>query len=501
MLELKGINKSFGGVKALKGVDLSVESGEIHALLGENGAGKSTLMKIISGAIQRDGGSIVIAGEEIVHNSPQIAKGKGVGIIYQEFSLVPDLTVVENIFLSEFGNKAWIAWDRLYAQADEMLQRLGFQIPVRRKVRELSVAEQQVVEIAKAIVSDVKLLILDEPSAVLGVREIHKLFGMLRRLRDEGVAIIYISHHLHELIELTDRITVLKDGASVATVQTADTTKDKLVELMIGRELGTMYPTSDRQIDTSKILSIEQMSTAVCDDPLSFEVYGGEILGIGGLVGSGRSELLQAMFDAFFSKNNRMAINGQRVSGATPGSAVKRHWGMVHEDRKRYGGLLDLSVKENISLAKLNKIADRWGFINKKKEHAVVTDLIARLKIKVGHVDDPLSSLSGGNQQKVVLAKWINIDPKVLLIDEPTRGVDVGARAEIYRIIHSLASEGVFVVVVSSDMDELMGISDRIMVLKDGRVQGILRKDEFSEDTLLRLAIGVGNLNNERNES
>jgi ribose transport system ATP-binding protein len=490
MLQLKEIKKSFGGVKALKGVDLQVQAGEIHALLGENGAGKSTLMKVISGAHTADSGTIVFNGEAIVHNSPHIARQHGISIIYQEFSLVPELSVTENIFLGR-TNSNWLNRKRMDKEATDLIHALGFKIAVSKKIRELPVASQQIVEIARALSQQVKLLILDEPSAVLGTQEVKKLFALLLKLKDDGVAIIYISHHLEELFELTDRITVLKDGKTVTTVITKETDKDSLVSLMVGRALSQMYPDKMPQKIGAESILIENLITAKNNKPLSFELYKGEILGIGGLVGSGRTEVLEALFGLNDATGAVIKINGTPLEINSPAGAVGQGWGMVPEDRKKFGGLLNLSIRQNISLAHLSRVANRWGFISREKEDKVVNELMKRLQVKFGGINDPLLSLSGGNQQKVVLAKWLNPDLKVLLIDEPTRGVDVGARAEIYQVIQQLANQGIYILMVSSDMEELMGMSDRIMVLKNGQLQGILDRKDFTEETILRLAIGA----------
>lgn len=488
MLQLENITKSFGGVKALRGVTLDVRAGEIHALLGENGAGKSTLMKVISGAHQPDSGSIVMNGETIVHNDPHTAQRHGISIIYQEFSLVPGLSVAENIYLGKNTSK-WMQWQKINQQASGLIQSLGFEIDVTRQVSALSVAEQQVVEIAKALTTDVRLLILDEPSAVLGTQEVQKLFSLLRNLRDNGVAIIYISHHLDELQTLSDRITVLKDGKTVATIQTGTADKDQLVNLMIGRELSQMYPPKPATRLFDEQIEISDLASKNASTPLSFAVRRGEILGIGGLVGAGRTEALENLFGLHGKVGTRISTGCYTYQPSSPRKAIQQGWGMVPEDRKRYGGLLSLSIAQNISIANLAQVSNRWGFIDPRKEEQVTRTLIDRLQVKLGAKDDPLSSLSGGNQQKVILAKWLNRDLKVLLIDEPTRGVDVGARAGIYRIIQDLADQGVYVLMVSSDMEELMGLSDRILVLRDGRLQGVLERADFTEENILKLAI------------
>lgn len=494
MLDIKNISKSYGGVLSLRDVNLQVQRGEIHAILGENGAGKSTLMKIIAGAIERNGGTIILDGKPVQFHNTQAAKKAGIGIIYQEFSLVPALSVAENIFLHTLSNKAVINWKELYQSADSLIKNLGFDLNVKTPVSALSVSQQQVVEIAKALTEDLKLLILDEPSAVLGPAETHKLFATLRALKERGVAIIYISHHLDELFELCDRVTVLKDGVTVNTFDTGSTSKDQLVQAMLGRSLNAMFPKRNellRNKDT-KTYYLDNI-TVLGQSPLSLTVQAGEILGIGGLVGSGRTELLRAIFGADRNAAKKIRCDQQVLQIDTPGDAVAAGIGMVPEDRKSHGGLLNISIKENISITGYSKISGTGGFIKRQKELAIAESFRKRLNIKLASLQDPLSSLSGGNQQKVILAKWLNVDAGLLLIDEPTRGVDIGARSEIYQVIHELSEAGLAIIMVSSDWEELMGLSDRIVVMKAGRIQGIIPRPAFTEESLLRLAIGATN--------
>lgn len=476
---------------ALKDVSLEVRAGEIHALLGENGAGKSTLMKVISGAHAPDKGTFVFEGKTIDRNTPHLAKSLGISIIYQEFSLVPALTVSENIYLGSPQMRGWLPINSLHERAHKIISSLGFQLDVRKTVAELSIAQQQVVEIAKALSQDVKLLILDEPSAVLGPTEIKQLFVLLNHLRENGVAIIYISHHLEELLELTDRITVLKDGVSITTVSTADMTKDKLIQLMVGRELAQMYPSKPNNKARDEEIAFENLIAFDPNEPISITMKKGEILGIGGLVGAGRTEILEAAFGLADHGAVHCRINGRPVTFSSPKAAVQRGWGMVPEDRKRFGGMLDRSICDNISLSNLKHVSNSWGFIDKRKEEALVKDLVEKMQIKLESIHSPLSTLSGGNQQKVVLAKWLDMELNVLLIDEPTRGVDVGARAEIYQIIQDLANQGIYVLMVSSDIEELIGLSDRILIMRKGVLEGILERPDFSEEKILRLAIGA----------
>lgn len=495
MVRIEDVTKSFGGVRSLKGVNLHVLPGEIHAILGENGAGKSTLMKILSGAYIRDSGKIFIDNEEVNFRTPLDAREKGLGIIYQEFSLIPALTAAENIFIHKLEEKKIINWKKLYAEADLLVKQLGFEIDTRKTVAELSIAQQQIVEIAKAMSEDLKILILDEPSAVLGPADIQKLFSSLRRLKEKGVAIIYISHHLEELFELTDRITVLKDGNTIVTLTTSATNKDELVEAMLGRSLNTMFPEKNPiEIPQPNVFEIQGIRPFKNEQDISLIIRSGEVIGIGGLVGSGRTEVLRAIFGADVQVNKQIKKNGKSIKVSNPKIAVWENLAMVPEDRKQHGGILNLSIKENISMAAYGKTSNKLGFIQKEKENQNVNQLVSSLKVKIHHINQPLETLSGGNQQKVVLAKWLNTDAELLLIDEPTRGVDVGARAEIYSLINELRLKGLAIIVVSSDWEELMGLSDKILVMKAGVVTAVFEdKKEFSVEKLLRAAIGAVN--------
>lgn len=490
-VELIDISKSYGGISALKNVSLKVNPGEIHALVGENGAGKSTLMKILSGAVPRDTGKIVIDGSEVTVKSTYDSKKLGIGIIYQEFSLVPDLSVAENIFLSQLeSNGFWMKWGNLKRMAEELIESIGFNINPSTKVRNLSIAHQQIVEIAKALSERVKVLILDEPSAVLGTHEIHKLFDTLERLRKEGVSIIYITHHLDEVFEIAQRVTVLKDGTSGESIAVPDTTRDELVTLMLGRSLETMFPERQSEIG-DELLKVENIIPEGKENTVSLSIRAGEVVGIAGLVGSGRSEVLRAIFSADKRIQGDIILSGNRQRIHSPSEAVKAGIGMVPEDRKQHGAILSLSLKHNISLPNMRQITDHFGFIHSVKEKEIVRSLIKKLSIKTRDENAMVSTLSGGNQQKIVLAKWINRHCRLIMIDEPTRGVDVGAKVEIYHLINELSRQGVGVVLVSSETEELMGICDRILVMRKGSIQGELDKRDFSEENILRLAIGA----------
>lgn len=490
-VELLNISKSYGGISALKNVNLRVKPGEIHALVGENGAGKSTLMKILSGAISKDEGKILMDDGEASIRSTYDSKKLGIGIIYQEFSLVPDLSVAENIFLSQLVSQGfWMKWSKLRSKAEELIRSIGFDIDPATLVHKLSIAQQQIVEIAKALSEKVSVLILDEPSAVLGTHEIHRLFDTLKRLSKEGVSIIYITHHLEEVFEIADQVTVLKDGSSVDCLKVSNTGKDELVRLMLGRSLDAMFP--DRQaVKGLELMKVDNIIPEGQDCGVSLYVNEGEVLGIAGLVGSGRTELLRAIYAADKPKQGEIYMSGKRQRIKIPYEAVRAGIGMVPEDRKQHGAILSLSVKQNISLANMKGITNKLGFIHPGKEKDIVSRLLRRLSVKASSENAPVSTLSGGNQQKTVLAKWINRHCSVLMIDEPTRGVDVGAKAEIYSLVNELSLQGMGLILVSSETEELIGICDRILVMRNGEIQGELLKEDFTEENILRLAIGA----------
>ena len=491
-VEMTNISKSFGIVPVLKGVNLKVKHGEIHALLGENGAGKSTLMKILCGVHTKDKGNIKLDGQKISPRNSHESQQLGISIVYQELSLVNELSVAENIYLHQLSaHKFWINWKQINQDARTLIQSLGFDIPTTEKVKNLSRVQKQVVEIAKALSQDTKVLILDEPTTVFDPKDTQQLFTNLHRLKEQGISIIYISHHLEEIFKIADSITVLKDGALNGSKPIKDIDMNGVIQLMIGRELSELYPVRKVPHNGESILQVSNLSakeTIVKD--ISFSIKAGEILGIAGLGGSGRTETAKLLFGADKKKSGNILLNGKTITTSSPMMAVKQGIGFVSEDRKEEGVFLDLSVKENISLTNLKAISNKLGFISTKKEQEIVADLINKLNIKASSQEMRVKNLSGGNQQKVALAKWLGRDGKIIIIDEPTRGVDVGAKVEIYQLINQLSETRVGVLVISSDMPEIMGISDRIMVLHEGRIQGILSKEDFSEENILRLAIG-----------
>lgn len=489
-IEMLDIKKAFSGVYALKGAQLKVRPGEIHALIGENGAGKSTLMKVLAGALQRDDGIVKIEGQEVHFSTPKEGKLAGIATIYQEFMLAPELTVTENIFIDRLNQEGKIIkWKRLTREAKRLLSEMGFdEISPGTKVSNLSVAYQQVVEICKSISRNAKVLILDEPTAVLTVKEIQKLFTLLKKLKADGVSIVYISHRLEEIFELCDTITVMKDGAFVDCLPAGSIDKDGLIRKMVGRELNQMFPGRNAQIGDT-ILEVQHLTGSELVQDISFSVKSGQVLGFYGLVGAGRTETMRAIFGADRWESGKIRFLGKEVHFKSPKQAVRAKLGMLPEDRKRQGVLLEQSIKMNTSITAMEKVQKK-GIFRSKKEADFVKELLGRINTKYASIENPASSLSGGNQQKVALAKWLAADCKCIIFDEPTRGVDVGAKTEIYHCINQLAEAGLAVIMISSEMPELIGMCDDIIVMHQGRIRGTLSRDEFSEDNIIFAAMG-----------
>ncbi|MFI8602819.1 sugar ABC transporter ATP-binding protein [Cellulophaga baltica] len=491
-LEMTGISKSFGQVSVLGNVNLKVKHGEIHALLGENGAGKSTLMKILSGVHQKDTGTVLLNGEEINPKNTHDGQVLGINVVYQELSLVNDLSVAENIYLHKLGaSKFWMNWKKITHDAQELINSLGFNIDATATVRDLSIVQKQVVEIAKAISEDTKVLVLDEPTTVFDPTDAQKLFDNLLRLKKTGISIIYISHHLDEIFKIADTVTVLKDGVDTGSMPVSETDTDGVIRLMIGRELKDLYPVRDVKVGEVPIFEVKNLTakdTLVHD--VSFSVRAGEVLGIAGLGGSGRTETAKLIFGADKKKSGSIFLHGEEIKTKSPVDAVGYEIGLVSENRKEEGVFLPLSIRRNISVTNFGPISSKLGFISVDKETKNAQDLIEKLNIKTVSSEVQVKNLSGGNQQKVALAKWLSVNSKVIIIDEPTRGVDVGAKVEIYNLINEVAKKGVAVIVISSDMPEIMGISDRILVMHEGSIYGELPKENFSEENILRYSIG-----------
>ena len=488
LLEMRNITKQYPGVRALDDAGFSLRSGEVHCLVGENGAGKSTLMKILSGALPKDSGTIVIDGVEADLRSPSDARRLGIGIIHQDFKLVPELSVAENILLGSEptrGRSPFIDHARMHGIAASALSELGETIDTFSTVSRLSAAERQLVEIAKAISRKVRILAMDEPSAALTEKELGNLFTVIRRLKREGVGIIYISHRLDEIFEIGDRVTVLRDGAVITTCPVGEADKRSLIRWMVGRELENEYPKSEL-VRREEILRVENVTGGIVRG-VSFSLYRGEILGLAGLVGAGRSELARIIFGADRKTGGTITLLGSEIAPRSPREAIRSGLGLLTEDRNRYGLILPMSVKENISLSNLGELL-KGPFIDRKSEAAVAGKFAGELRIKTPTIEQEVEHLSGGNRQKVVLARWLYTRSKVLIFDEPTSGIDVGVKYEIYTLINKLAEEGIGIIVISSDLPELLGISDRIAVMCEGRMTGILGRKEATQEAIMALA-------------
>lgn len=490
ILEIRNLTKTYPGVIALNDLSLSVRRGECHAIIGENGAGKSTLIKSIAGAIEPDKGTVVFEGKEYASLDPTLAKEIGIGVIYQEFALCPALSAAENIFLGErLTSGAFQNREKMNQKAQEILDQFRVDgLKATMKVRDLSTAYQQLVEIAKTIARESKLIIMDEPTAPLTEREVEVLFRIIHKLKEEGITIIYISHRLDELYEVSDRVTVMRDGCYIMTTDTKDVSKDKLIAAMVGRELKKNFEA--RAVKTEEILLETKNLGGNGVQPFSIQLHKGEVLGFAGLVGAGRTEYAQLIFGAAEKECGEVYLNGERALIRSPQDAVKYGIGMVPEDRKLCGALLRMSISDNIVVSILKRISNRFSFVDKNQEKEIAAGQMQALQIKAPSANTQVNNLSGGNQQKVVLAKWLANDSSVLILDEPTRGIDVAAKQEIYKLINELAAQGKGIIVISSDMEEIIGIADRILILYEGRLSGELSREEFTQEQILKFASG-----------
>ncbi|MFO8068740.1 MAG: sugar ABC transporter ATP-binding protein [Alkalibacterium sp.] len=489
-IQMKDIVKSFGTNKVLLGVNIDIKSGEVHALMGENGAGKSTLMNILTGLHKYDSGTIIINGEERTFENPKRAEEEGISFIHQEMITWPDLTVLENLFMGREKKTSWgwIKTKEMHEIASELFKDLGVNIDLDRGMRTLSVGQQQLVEIAKSLMSNAEVIIMDEPTAALTDREIKVLFTTIEKLTAKNVAIIYISHRMEEIFAISDRITVMRDGVSVDTVPTAETDKDEVVRKMVGRDLEDYYP----DIETEKgniLFEVKDLSDGKVYKNINFHVRQGEILGISGLMGAGRTEIMRGIFGIDKLTSGQLFLDGKEIDVKSPYNAIEQGLGFLTENRKEEGLILNDSLIANISLPSIEEFS-HTGWINTKEEKDFAELLIKRLTVKTVSGEVPVKTLSGGNQQKVVLAKWIGAGSRVLILDEPTRGVDVGAKREIYMLMKELAERGVGIIMVSSDLPEIIGISDRVIVIHEGHVAGEMDKADFSEEKIMTLATG-----------
>ena len=490
LLEVRDLSKRFPGVQALDEANLTVQYGESMALVGENGAGKSTMMKILSGVYQPDSGTILMDGKEVMPRDPIHARDNlGISIIYQEFNLAQNLSVAENIFLGRLPtSRGFVRYDKLWRQAKEFLGLLGADLDPRTPVSRLNVAQQQMVEIAKAISYQAKLLIMDEPTAALTTREAETLFDVARGLQSKGVGIIFITHRLEEIFEIADRVTVMRDGKTVGTKQIDEVSRTDVVRMMVGRDLSEMYADKDTEIGCP-CLEIKELSTPDLLDNISFTLHQGEIIGLFGLLGSGRTDLARALFGVGPTPSGKVSIGGCPLSMRSPADSTRAGLGYVPEDRKRHGLVLPMSVRENTTLVVLRELT-RGTLVQSRAERQITDRFIADLGIRTPSREQRVNNLSGGNQQKVVVAKWLASDPKVLILDEPTRGIDVGAKAEMHTIIAGLAARGVGILMISSELLEVLAMSDRVLVMHEGRLAGEFSRHDATEEKVMMAATG-----------
>lgn len=507
LLQVTQINKSFPGVLALQDVSLEVYPGEVLGLVGENGAGKSTLMKILSGVYQPDSGEIAFDGKPVVLHNPRQAQDLGIAIIYQEFNLMPNLSVEENVFVGREPNSAkFVRWRALRRQTTQLLDQLGVRLNPGAIVRDLSVAEQQMVEIAKALSLNARLVIMDEPTSALTDTEVAALFDIIRELKKRGLAVIYISHRMEEIFTICDRVTVLRDGQLAGNLPIAEATPDRIVRMMVGRPLGDLFrpEEAERRLEAlaehspAPVLEVRHLSrtgtvqdeSAIVLEDVSFSVRPGEIVGLAGLVGSGRTEIARAIFGADDYDRGEILIAGQPARIHSPRQAIRLGIGLVPEDRKLQALVLGLAIRENIALSLLDRLS-RFGIVRLGAERAVARRMVEALRVRTPSIEQKVLNLSGGNQQKVVIAKWLALRPKILIMDEPTRGIDIGAKAEVHGLMHQLAADGVAILMISSELPEIIGMSDRVLVMRQGRIAGELPRHEATQEAIMSLATGV----------
>lgn len=492
VIRMAHIYKSFGGIHALNDVHAEVYAGEVHALLGENGAGKSTLIKTMTGVYQPDSGEIYFQGRPVRFGGPREAQRQGIGAIYQEPSLFPDLDIAENIMAGRQPTRAGrVDWQAMYRKAHGLLQQLGVGLDPRTKARNLSVAQQQTVEIARALSLNAKLLIMDEPTSSLTLTEVAELFRIIRQLREAGTAIIFISHRLEELFAVADRVTILRDGYYVGTREMAEVTTGELVQMMVGRQIDEMFPKQEAPVGNVR-LAVKNLTAAGKFEDVSFEVRAGEILGLAGLIGAGRTDVARALFGIQPVSSGTIKVEGRDVRIRSPQQAMELGIGFVPEDRQHHGLVLPMSIAANITLPILPRLAAA-GWLREREAEQVAVRAARRLEVRSAGVNQKAKELSGGNQQKVVLAKWLETNPRILILDEPTRGIDVGTKAAVHQLMSDLASQGVAILMISSELPEILGMSDRILVMREGRVSGELTRAEATQEKLMALATAVSN--------
>jgi len=489
-VELRAASKSYGAVQALREADISLSPGEVRGLMGENGAGKSTLVKVLGGVIRRDSGEMLVDGAPVDFHSPHDARDAGIAVIYQEPTLFPDLSVAENVVMGyhPLGSLKRIDRRAMRARVQDLLDRLGVRLDPERPVRGLSIADQQIVEIAKALSFDARVLIMDEPTAALSGPEVERLFKVVRTLRDSGAAVLFISHRLGEVFTICDTVTVMRDGAVVHDARIADMTPDEMVRRMVGRELSALFPKLQAEIG-STVLEVHRLTREGVFFDISFNVRAGEIVALAGLVGAGRSEVARAIFGIDRADAGHVDIDGMRLPSGKPAAAMRAGVGFVPEDRRQQGLVMDLSIARNTSLTRLGPLS-KGGLIRSAAENSLASEWGTRLQLKYHRLGDTVGTLSGGNQQKVVLAKWLATEPKLLIIDEPTRGIDVGTKAEVHRLLSELAGQGLAVLMISSELPEVLGMADRVLVMHEGRLTAELTRDEADEERVIRAATG-----------
>jgi ABC-type sugar transport system ATPase subunit len=490
-LEFQDIRKGFPGVQALDGVSFSIERGSCHALMGENGAGKSTLGKILAGVYTADEGEIRLEGETIAPADPLAARRLGIAMVHQELAFCPNLTVAENLCLGELPNRGgWLDRTEMRKRARRMLEEIGSDIDVNRPIGELTTGQEQIVQIAAALGTEARIIVMDEPTSSLSVAESEHLFGLLAQLRERGITVLYVSHRMEEIFRLCDAITVLRDGAHVWTGSTESTSPEKVIHQMVGRQVSVVTPKHLEQPLGEELLRVEGLSSPGKFHEIGFSLRAGEVLGFAGLVGAGRSEVAQAIFGLDPAATGRIWAKGRPLRPGDVQAALAAGIGLLPEDRKRQGLVLSMNCRENTSLATLGPLS-RWGFVRRKEERAVAERYGNRLRVKTPTMEAVINGLSGGNQQKVALAKWLARECDILIVDEPTRGVDVGAKAEIHGLLDELACQGLALLVISSELPEVMNLSRRILVLREGRISGELAREEFSQPSLMRLMAGM----------